>query len=107
MEMLGELLTRDKGATIFKGEFFDSLRMLAKLEGQPRLKDAVVSILKHFESYVHQDNSLNSIIKQGQDLARLLPKAESQLLQQQIEPFEDARDVAHVLERVAQLGCHR
>jgi hypothetical protein len=87
-EMLGELLTRDKGATIFKGEFFDSLRMLAKLEGQPRLKEAVVSILKHFESYVHQDNSLNSIIKQGQDLARLLPKAEAQLLQQQIESLD-------------------
>ena len=87
-EMLGELLTRDKGATIFKGEFFDSLRMLAKLEGQPKLKEAVVSILKHFESYVHQENSLSSIIKQGQDLSKLLPKTEAQLFQQQIETLD-------------------
>jgi hypothetical protein len=87
-EMLGELMSQDKGATIFKGEFFDSLRMLAKLEGQPKLKEAIVSILKHFECYVHQDNSLNAIVKQGQDLAKMLPKAESQQLQQQIETLD-------------------
>jgi hypothetical protein len=86
--MLGELMSQDKGATIFKGEFFDSLRMLAKLEGQPKLKEAIVSILKHFECYVHQDNSLNAIVKQGQDLAKMLPKAESQQLQQQIETLD-------------------
>jgi len=87
-EMLGELMTQDKGATIFKGEFFDSLRMLAKLEGQPKLKEAIVSILKHFECYVHQDNSLNAIVKQGLDLAKMLPKSESQQLQQQIETLD-------------------
>ena len=87
-EMLGELLTQDQGATIFKGEFFDSLRMLAKLQGQPKLKEAIVSILKHFECYVHQENSLNAIIKQGQDLVKRLPKVEAQLLQQQIETLD-------------------
>ena len=87
-EMLGELMSQDKGATIFKGEFFDSLRMLAKLEGQPKLKEAIVSILKHFECYVHQDNSLNAIVKQGQDLTKMLPKAEAQQLQQQIETLD-------------------
>lgn len=87
-EMLSELLTREKGATIFSGEFFDSLRMLAKLEGQPRLKEAVVSILKHFDCYVNQENSLKAIIKQGENLLRKLPKAEAQVIRQQIEDLD-------------------
>lgn len=87
-DMLSELLTREKGATIFTGEFFDSLRMLAKLEGQPRLREAVVSILKHFDSYVNQENSLKAIVKQGQDLGHKLPKGEAQVLQQQIENLD-------------------
>ncbi len=84
-DMLGELLTREKGATIFSGEFFDSLRMLAKLEGQPKLKEAIVSLLKHFDCYVNQENSLKAIVKQSQDLSHKLPKAEAQLLQEQVE----------------------
>ena len=87
-EMLGELLTREKGATIFSGEFFDSLRMLAKLDGQPKLKEAIVSILKFFDCYVNQENSLKAIVKQGENLIRKLPKAESQLTQQQIENLD-------------------
>lgn len=87
-EMLEELLTREKGATIFSGEFFDSLRMLAKLEGQPKLKEAIVSILKHFDCYVNQENSLKSIVNQGESLTHKLPKAEAQILQQQIETLE-------------------
>lgn len=87
-EMLGELLSREKGATVFTGEFFDSLRMLAKLEGQPGLRAAVVSILKHFDCYVNQENSLKAIVKQSQTLAQKLPKAEAQLLQQQLETLD-------------------
>ena len=88
-EMLEELLTQEKGATIFRGEFFDSLRMLAKLEGQPKLKEAIVSILKHFECYVHQENSLKAIVKQGQDLTKMISKAEAPILQQQMETLEN------------------
>jgi len=87
-EMLGELLTREKGATIFTGEFFDSLRMLAKLEGQPKLKEAIVSILKHFDCYVNQENSLKAIVRQGQDLIHKLPKMEAQELQEQMETLD-------------------
>lgn len=87
-EMLEELLTREKGATIFSSEFFDSLRMLAKLEGQPKLKEAVVSILKYFDCYVNQENSLKAIVKQGDNLSRKLPKAEAQMIQQQIENLD-------------------
>jgi len=87
-DMLGELLTREKGATIFSDEFFDSLRMLAKLEGQPKLKEAIVSILKHFDCYVNQENSLKAIVKQSQDLSHKLPKAGAQLIQDQIETLD-------------------
>ena len=88
-EMLGELLTQEKGATIFGGEFFDSLRMLSKIEGQPKLKEAVVSVLKYFDSFVNQENSLNAIVKQGQELVKMLPKAEAPILQQQIETLDN------------------
>ncbi|HML36314.1 MAG TPA: hypothetical protein PKA19_02675, partial [Bacillota bacterium] len=84
-ELLNELLTREKGAAIFTGEFFDSLRMLAKLEGQPKLKEAIVSILKYFDCYVNQENSLKAVEKQSQDLIRRLPKAEAQELQEKLE----------------------
>lgn len=106
-EMLGELLTQDKGATIFKGDFFDSLRMLVKLEGQPRLKEAVVSILKHFECYVHQDNSLNAIVKQGQDLVKKLPKAEAQLLQQQMETLDTMVKLNSMMKQSSVSGQNR
>lgn len=84
-EMLGVLLTREKGATMFSGEFFDSLRMLAKLEGQPKLRAAVVSILKYFDCYVNQDNSLQSITNQSRNLARRLSGTEAQTLQEKID----------------------
>lgn len=87
-EMLGELLSREKGATVFTGEFFDSLRMLTKLEGQPRLREAIVSILKYFDCYVSQENSLKAIVKQSQTLAQKLTKAEAQILQEQIETLD-------------------
>lgn len=87
-ELLNELLTREKGAAIFTGEFFDSLRMLAKLEGQPKIKEAIVSILKYFDCYVNQENSLKAIEKQGQALMRRLPKAEAQELQGKLEALD-------------------
>ncbi|MDD2189671.1 MAG: hypothetical protein PHV71_02030 [Eubacteriales bacterium] len=87
-DMLAELLTWEKGAVIFKGEFFDSLRMLAKLEGQPKLREAVVNILKYFDCYVHQENSLKSVIVQGNNLALKLTKAEASELRQQIETLD-------------------
>ena len=87
-EMLGELLNREKGATVFKGEFFDSLRILAKLEGQPKLKEAIVSLLKYFDCYVNQENSLKAVVKQGQNLVHKLPKAEAQAVAQQIETLD-------------------
>jgi hypothetical protein len=87
-EMLAELLTREKGATIFAGEFFDSLRILAKLEGQPRIRDAIVAILKHFDGYVNQENSLKAVVLQGQDLLKKLSKTEMQAILEKFEALE-------------------
>lgn len=83
-QMLKELLIREKGETIFKGEFFDSLRLLAKLEGQPALKSAITNILKYFDCYVNENNSLSSIIVQSNNLSSKLPKGDMQLLEQLI-----------------------
>ena len=87
-EILGELLIRDKSETVFKGEFFDSLRVLVKLEGHPKLKEAIISILKYFDCFVNQDNSLKAIIRQSQDLSYKLPKADGQVLEQQIDKLD-------------------
>ncbi|MBR0597514.1 hypothetical protein [Sinanaerobacter chloroacetimidivorans] len=87
-ELLGELLAREKGETIFQGEFFDSLRMLAKMEGQPRVKEAVIAILKHFDCFVNQDSSLRSIVKQSQDLCGKLFKSDAEQLQQHITKLD-------------------
>ncbi len=87
-EMMGELLNREKGETVFKGEFFDSLRILAKIEGQPKLKEAIVSILKHFDCFVNQENSIKAVIQQTQNLIAKVPKAEAEILQQQIEKLD-------------------
>jgi hypothetical protein len=87
-ELLNELINWEKGSTIFKGKFFDKLRMLAKLEGEPNLKAAIVSILKHFDCYVHQSNSLKAIVMQAQNLADMLPKGEASQVRQQIGLLE-------------------
>lgn len=87
-DMYNELKARDKAATIFSGDFFDSLRMLAKMEGQPKLREAIVLILRHYEGYINQENSLFAIVKQGKNLAAELNEAESKKLMQQIETLD-------------------
>ena len=82
-ELFSELLKRDDQATIFKGEIFYSLRMLANYKDQPELKDAIVAILKHFECYVKQDDILKAIMSLSERLPSQLTKTDSQILQQQ------------------------
>lgn len=84
-ELLEELMKREQGETIFKGEFFDSLRLLARMEGQPSLKEAIVNVLKYFDGYVNQDYSLESILKQSQNLLKNLPKSQAELIRVQVE----------------------
>lgn len=87
-ELLDELLEKEKGSTIFKGDFFDSLRVLVKLEGQPKLLEAVTSILKYYDCYVNQDNSLKAIMRQSQLLATKIPMGDAEILLQKLDQLE-------------------
>lgn len=86
-ELLQQLLTKDKEASLFKGEMFDSLRLLAKMEGQSELKEAIVSVLKHYEALVNRENSLTSLVKQTEVLIRQLPKSAAQQVSALLDEF--------------------
>lgn len=87
-DLLSELLLRDKTNSIFKGSFFDSLRSLAKLEGYPQLKDAIVSILRHYDAYVNRNQTLNGIFLETSRLLMTLPSKERAMLEQQLIRLE-------------------
>jgi len=75
-EMLGALLDREQGETVFAGLFFDNLRILSRIETQPRLREAITAVLKYFDSYANQQNSLDSIISLNKSLPAQLLKAD-------------------------------
>ena len=79
-ELLGELMKQDKNATVFHGEIFNSLRMLSTVKGQPQLTNAIADILKFFDCFVNQNNSLKTIATQGENLASQLPQKAAALL---------------------------
>lgn len=87
-DLLSELLMRDKTETIFKGSFFDSLRGLAKLEGYPQLKDAIVSILRHYDALINQNQTLKGIVLETSRLLMSLPSKERAMLEQQLVRLE-------------------
>lgn len=89
-DFLSELLTRDKTETIFKGAFFDSLRTLAKLDGYPQLKDAIVSILRHYDAYVNRSQTLKAILTEITRMSTNLPANEKAALEQQVAKLEAA-----------------
>jgi hypothetical protein len=87
-DLLSELLTRDKTETIFKGTFFDSLRSLAKLGGYPQLKDAIAGILRNYDAYVKQNQTLSDIFTETSRLMANLPSKERALLAQEMTKLE-------------------
>lgn len=87
-DLLSELLLQDKTDSIFKGSFFDSLRSLAKLEGYPQLKDAIVSILRHYDAYVNRNQTLKGIFIETSRLLMNLPSKERALLEQELAKLE-------------------
>jgi len=89
-DFLSELLTRDKTETIFKGAFFDSLRTLAKLDGYPQLKEAIVSILRHYDAYVNRSQTLKAILTEISRMSTNLPANEKAALEQQVAKLEAA-----------------
>jgi hypothetical protein len=87
-DLLSELLLRDKTDSLFKGSFFDSLRSLAKLKGYPQLKDAIASILRHYDAYVNRNQTLNGIFLEASRLLMTLPSKERAVLEQQLIKLE-------------------
>nr|WP_320026559.1 hypothetical protein [uncultured Acetobacterium sp.] len=87
-DLLSELLLQDKTDSIFKGSFFDSLRSLAKLEGYPQLKDAIVAILRHYDAYVNRNQTLKGIFIETSQLLMSLPSKERALLDQELAKLE-------------------
>jgi hypothetical protein len=71
-ELMDALVRGDREATVFRGELFEALRVLAKAEGLPKLKDAIVNLLRAFDSQVNRDNSLKALLLQGSRFASLL-----------------------------------
>ena len=72
-ELFSTLKSQDQDSTIFRGEIFDSFRMLASVKGQPELSEAISNILKFFDCFVNQNSSLKAIVAQGDNIAKNLP----------------------------------
>jgi len=87
-ELLGELLKREGAATVYKGDFFGALRILAKNPEHPKLQEAIYSILKYYDCHVNRDNSLQSIQMRSQSLSDLLVEGDKQILEGQMEKFQ-------------------
>jgi hypothetical protein len=89
-DLLNALLNSDKEATVFRGELFEALRVLAKAEGFPKLREAIVNLLRAFDSQVNRDNALRSLSALGSRFASLLRE-------------EDAARVTELLNRLETL----
>lgn len=62
-QVAGIVAEQDRSSVLFKGEAFDILRdIMAKFEDSPKVKDAVVNLLKAFEQNVNTKNSITSIL---------------------------------------------
>ena len=88
-QLFTELLSRDKNETVFKGDFFDSLRLLMKVPDQPKLKEAIGQILKNFDCFVKKEGTLNAIVVESEKMVLTLPKAEAKVLEQAIRGLKD------------------
>ncbi|MDR2132040.1 MAG: hypothetical protein LBP30_01700 [Clostridiales Family XIII bacterium] len=90
-DLLDALMRGDRDATVFRGELFDALRVLAKAEGFPKLREAIVNLLRAFDSQVNRENSLKAILSLGARFASLLRE-------------EDAARVTELLNRLETLA---
>lgn len=87
-ELLGELLKMEDAASIFKGDFFEALRVLAKGGSFPKLEDSIMAILKHFDCFVNEKQSLEAIQIGTKNLSTILIKQDAQILNQLIDKLE-------------------
>jgi hypothetical protein len=82
-DLLEVLIAKDQGVTVFKGEVFESLFILAGMTAQPEIKEAIAFILKYFDCYVNRENSFKAILSQSNHLVKQLSKEDGKLLEQQ------------------------
>jgi hypothetical protein len=71
-DLLDSLMSRDRESTVFQGELFDALRVLAKAEGLPKLTEAIVNLLRAFDSSVNRGNSARAVLVQAGQFAAML-----------------------------------
>lgn len=68
-QVAGVIEEQDKSSVLFKGEAFDVLRdIVGKFGDSPKVKDAVVNLLKTFEQNVNAQNSVKTILNNCNNL---------------------------------------
>lgn len=87
-ELLTEVLKREEASSVFKGDFFDALRLLMKNGSGLKLTETILPILKYFDCYVNKEHALQSVLLRSHSLAELLTKQDSQSLKVHIEMLE-------------------
>lgn len=80
--MLRALLLQEKNETAFSGTLFDTLRLLAKLDNQPKLQNAISLVLKYFDCFINKENGLAAILHQGKNLPGLLFKGDRAVIEE-------------------------
>ncbi|MEG3006894.1 MAG: hypothetical protein RR806_05425 [Oscillospiraceae bacterium] len=72
-QMLGELFTQSEGISMFKGQFFDILRLLYSNSKDADLKDSIVKLLKGVSTRMSSNDVLNSLKANIASLMSILP----------------------------------
>jgi len=68
-ELLTTLQQQDESSVLFKGDSFDALRdILARFGQSPKVRDAVVQLLKTFDYNVNYQNSVKTILNSCENL---------------------------------------
>jgi hypothetical protein len=72
-EMAASFQEQERAAVLFRGEAFDVLRdLLAKFPDNPRIRDAVASLLKAFEYHVNTGGSIRAILTNCENILEYL-----------------------------------
>jgi hypothetical protein len=71
-DLLNALMAADKDVTLFKGELFEALRVLAENDGYSKLKDIIANLLRAFDSHVNMGNTAKSIYMQTEQFTSML-----------------------------------
>jgi hypothetical protein len=87
-ELLNELIKREEAASIYRGDFFEAMRVLVKEGNYPKLETAILSILKHFDCYVNQRQSLDAILVNVENLSKVLIRQDAKVVNEVLDRLE-------------------